>query len=172
MIIWINGPYGVGKTTLAEALCELRPHSFLFDAEAVGNAVRDNLPEALFQGWLFESYPMWFRMCTELLADLAGRYDGDIFVPMTLILPDSFEKMERPLKARGIAVRHVLLESSYAVVHDRILARGETEDCWCMQQIDLCLKNQGTFENAIRVPSLGKSPQELALEVQRAAGLR
>ena len=43
MIIWINGPYGVGKSTLAEKLCQMDPRGFLFDAEAVGNAVRDEL---------------------------------------------------------------------------------------------------------------------------------
>lgn len=171
MIIWINGPYGVGKTTLAEELHRLQPHSFLFDAEAVGDAVRNNLPEEWFEA-LFERYPMWFQVCAALLADLAGRYDGDVYVPMTLVLPDSFEKMARPLRAQGIPVRHVLLESSYEVLHDRILARGEEEDCWCMQQIDLCLQNQRTFEDVIRIPSLGRSPQELAREVRQAAGLR
>ena len=58
MIIWINGPYGVGKSSLAENLHERNPHSFIFDAEAVGNAVRDNLPKELFNGYIFESYPL------------------------------------------------------------------------------------------------------------------
>lgn len=38
MIIWINGPYGVGKSTLAEALQQKLPNSFLFDAEQIGRA--------------------------------------------------------------------------------------------------------------------------------------
>ncbi len=166
MVIWIDGPYGVGKSTLAEKLHESNPHSFVFDAEAVGNAVRDNLPEELFRGYIFEGYPMWFRLCTELLADLAGRYQGDIYVPMTLVWPDSYAKMEKPLTERGTAVRHVLLEAPHGVIRQRILARGEEEDCWCMQHIDLCLENQKQFENVIRISSWGKTPAELALEVK------
>ena len=70
MIVWIDGPYGVGKSTLAEKLQELEPHSFLFDAEEVGNAVRENTPRELFCGYIFENYPLWFDFCVELLKDI------------------------------------------------------------------------------------------------------
>lgn len=167
MILWINGPYGVGKSSLAEKLHECNPHSFLFDAEAVGNAVRDNRPKELFNGYIFEGYPLWFSVCAALLADIAGRFDGDIYVPMTLVFADSFEKIERPLKEKNICVKHILLESSRQMIHDRILSRGEEEDCWCMRHIDLCLKQQINFENVIRIASYGKSVSELAIEVLR-----
>lgn len=168
MIIWINGPYGVGKSSLAEKLHECNPHSFIFDAEAVGNAVRDNMPKELFNGYIFEGYPLWFSMCVELLADIASRYDGDIYVPMTLVFADSFEKIERPLKQRKVCIKHILLESSKQIIHDRILARGEEEDCWCMRHIDLCLEQQRNFENVIRIASYGKPVSELAVDVENA----
>lgn len=41
MIVFISGPYGVGKSTVAEALAP-RLNALIFDAEAVGNAVRDS----------------------------------------------------------------------------------------------------------------------------------
>ena len=168
MIVWIDGPYGVGKSTLAEKLQELEPHSFLFDAEEVGNAVRENTPRELFCGYIFENYPLWFDFCVELLKDISRRYDGTIYVPMTLILPDSFGKFARPLRRAGIEIEHILLESSHEIVRDRILQRGEDEGCWCMEQIDLCLERQRRFENVIRIPSFGQSPEELAAVVQAA----
>jgi deoxyadenosine/deoxycytidine kinase len=36
MIIWINGPFGAGKTTLTEKLKENVNNSLLFDPEHVG----------------------------------------------------------------------------------------------------------------------------------------
>ena len=168
MIIWIDGSYGVGKSSLAEKLHECNPHSFIFDAEAIGSAVRDNMPKELFNGYIFEGYSLWFSMCAELLADIASRFDGDIYVPMTLVFADSFEKIERPLKARKICIKHILLESSKQIIHDRILARGEEEDCWCMRHIDLCLEQQRDFENVIRIASYGKSVSELAVDVEKA----
>ena len=52
-VVWINGPYGVGKSALADKLHELNPNSFIFDAEEVGNAVRENMPKELFAGVYF-----------------------------------------------------------------------------------------------------------------------
>lgn len=171
MILWINGPYGVGKSSLAEKLRDMNPYSFIFDAEQVGTSVRDNMPKELFNGYIFEGYPLWFTLCAALLADITERYAGEIYVPMTLVYPDSFEKIRGPLEKKGILVRHILLESSYDLIHDRILARGETEDCWCMRHINLCIQNQKDFKDAIRIKSFGKSVSELAAEVKEAAAL-
>lgn len=171
MIIWINGAYGVGKSALAKELIETGPKGFLFDAEEVGNAVRDNMPKELFNGYLFENYPLWFDMCAALLKDISKRYDGLIYVPMTLALPDSFEKIAQPLRANGIEVRHILLESTFEIIHDRILARGEEEDCWCMQHIDFCLERQKTFENTVRIQSMGETVGELAVSVRNALNI-
>ena len=41
MIIWLSGPYGVGKSTLAEAMAAIIKNALIFDAEEVGNAVRE-----------------------------------------------------------------------------------------------------------------------------------
>jgi tagatose 1,6-diphosphate aldolase len=166
-IIWINGPYGVGKSTLAAYLHRCHPNSFVFDAEAVGNLVRDHRPDPMYNGAVFEDYPRWFDVCVLLLGDMAAGYDGDIYVPMTLIRRDSFSRFAAPLRARGIEVRQVLLVSDRNVVHDRILARGEDETCWCMQQIDLCLACQADMDDAVRIRSDGASVEELGAEVER-----
>ncbi|MFB4192719.1 hypothetical protein ACE15J_28305, partial [Klebsiella pneumoniae] len=41
MIIWINGPFGAGKTTLAERLRDRRPKSLIFDPEEIGFVVKE-----------------------------------------------------------------------------------------------------------------------------------
>ena len=166
MILWIDGPYGVGKSTLAEALHGLRPESFVFDAEEVGNAVRDNLPMNTYSD-VFEGYPLWFEFCSELLLEISKSFWGDIFVPMTLIYPDSFEKIAAPLREYGTDIRHILLESDYETVRGRILERGEDEDCWCIENIGLCLKNQAKFDDVIRIKSVDAPVYELAKEVIR-----
>lgn len=168
MIIWINGPYGVGKSTLADELHRRNPDSFIFDAETVGNTVRDNLPKQRFHGYIFENYPMWFTMCAMLLNDIACKFSGDIYVPMTLVWPDSFSKIERPLATHGHTIKHILLTSTYDTVHDRILARGEDENCWCMQNIRLCLEQQASFDNVIRIESRSATVEELATSVRAA----
>lgn len=161
MIFWINGPYGVGKSALAEKMHEMNTYSFIFDAEGVGNAIRENRPSSMFNGYIFEGYELWFTTIVSLLKEITSKYDGDIYIPMTLVYKDSFDKIRKPLNESGIDIKHILLESNYDVVHERILARGEEEGCWCMENIDLCLDNQKSFSDVIRIESTCQSADEL-----------
>lgn len=56
---------------------------------------------------------------------------------MTLLRRTSYDRIIRPLLDDGIDLRLIVLETSPQTIHDRILARGEHEDCWCMQHIGL-----------------------------------
>lgn len=170
MIIWINGPYGVGKSTLAEKLAQLLPESFLFDAEKVGDAVRDNLPERFFRE-TYEEYPLWYDLCCRLLGELNEVYDGCVLVPMTLKRPVSQQLLFDRLTVTGVPVKHVLLEADRATVRERILRRGEEEDCWCMQNIEACLSAQREMQCDLRLQTDGKTVEELAQQVVRAFGL-
>lgn len=43
MILWLNGPFGVGKTTTANAIRQQEPIWRLFDPEGVGYMLRASL---------------------------------------------------------------------------------------------------------------------------------
>lgn len=135
MIIWISGPYGVGKSTLAEAMAEKMENALIFDAEEVGNAVRENYPDCPY-GLIFEDYPLWSEFCYMLLKDIHEKFQKDILVPMTLLREKSYGIIEK-LNRDGIKTHLIVLEASYQTVHDRILSRGEEEGCWCMENIEL-----------------------------------
>ena len=73
MIYWINGAYGVGKSTVAEQLRAKLPKAHIFDAEEVGNAVRDNYPEECKHSIIFEGYPLWRELNCKLLKDISRK---------------------------------------------------------------------------------------------------
>lgn len=72
MIVWISGAYGVGKSTLVEAMAARMENALVFDAEEVGNAVRGNYPNCPY-GYIFEDYPLWGEFCCLLLKDIHDR---------------------------------------------------------------------------------------------------
>ena len=162
MIIWISGPYGVGKTTIAEAMTAKLKNALIFDAEEVGNAVRGNYPDCPY-GYIFEDYPLWGEFCYMLLKDVHEKFHKDILVPMTLLRRDSYGIIDK-LNRDGIDTHQIVLEADYQTVHDRILSRGEEEGCWCMENIELAREGSAALPG-IHIQTDDKTVDELCDEV-------
>ena len=161
MIYWINGAYGVGKSTVAECLKKKLNKAHIFDAEEVGNAIRDNYPEESKHSVIFEDYPLWRETNYKLLLDISSKYDGDIIVPMTLIREESYIDIIKKLQDNGISVKYTFLDGDYQTIRDRIISRGEKEDCWCMQNINTCLEIQNNENHAIHINSINQTPEQI-----------
>lgn len=168
MIIWLSGAYGVGKSTLAEAMAAKMENALIFDAEEVGNAVRGSYPDCPY-GYIFEDYPLWGEFCYLLLKDLHEKFRKDILVPMTLLRKGSYGIIEK-LNRDGIDTRLVVLEASWQTVHDRILARGEDEDCWCMENIEPAREGCAALPG-IHIQTDGRTVEELCASVFANVGL-
>ena len=162
MIIWISGAYGVGKSTLADAMAAKINNVLIFDAEEVGNAVRGSYPGCPY-GYIFEDYPLWGEFCYMLLKDVHEKFHKDILVPMTLLLKDSYGIIDK-LNRDGIDTRLIVLEAGYQTVRDRILARGEEEGCWCMENIEPAISGCAALPG-IHIRTGGKTVDELCDEV-------
>ncbi len=152
MIIWISGAYGVGKSTVARILAERIENSLIFDAEEMGNAVRDNYPDCPY-GYIFEDYPLWADFCYQLIRDVHTCFHKNIMVDMTLVREASRIKIIDRLRNDGISVYYFVLTASRQTIHDRILARGESEDCWCMQNLDMAMEASTAISGSVKVAS-------------------
>ncbi|HFI0446577.1 TPA: adenylyl-sulfate kinase [Streptococcus suis] len=58
MIIWLNGPFGVGKTTLANILHKRIENSYLYDPELLGDFLQHQLPQTVCPED-FQDYSVW-----------------------------------------------------------------------------------------------------------------
>lgn len=169
MIVWISGAYGVGKSTLAEAMAARLENALVFDAEEVGNAVRGNYPNCPY-GYIFEDYPLWGEFCCLLLKDIHDRFRRDILVPMTLMRQGSYRIIQR-LKDDGIETELVILEADEQTIHDRILQRGEEEGCWCMEHIALAREGSAALPG-LHIATDGVPVEALADRVLGELGIR
>ncbi|MBR2639063.1 MAG: hypothetical protein IKL18_03665 [Oscillospiraceae bacterium] len=161
MIIWISGAYGVGKSTLAEKLLGRIDNSMIFDAEEVGNAVRENYPGEPY-GVIYEDYPLWCDFNYMLLKDIHSSFSKNIFVPMTLVRKNSYSKIIERLNNSEIDTKLIVLEASHKNIHDRILARGEDENCWCMENIEMSQNGSKSLPNGFHINTNEKSVDEIA----------
>src|SRR5580658_9242423 len=83
MLLWINGPCGVGKTATAFELHRRLPGSVVCDPEHVGYGMRRMLPPSPRTFW--QDIPAWRHAVLELLRQTLAGHRGPVIVPMTLV---------------------------------------------------------------------------------------
>lgn len=81
MLIWINGAYGSGKTTLAETLATRLPDALTFDPELVGSLVRESTPDEVPD---FQDIPLWRKLSAQVATALWQEYRRPLIIPMTV----------------------------------------------------------------------------------------
>lgn len=120
MIVWINGAFGAGKTTLTEELRARRPDALLFDPEYVGYLLRRFVPVPTGD---FQDLPSWRELVVETVTVLRRHHAGLMLVPMTLVHEEYFEQIVGVLKERGEEVLHVFLDLDAEVLRQRLIDR-------------------------------------------------
>ena len=100
MIVWINGAFGSGKTTVAQKLHEIIDNSFIYDPENVGYFLWQNEPESLKNKEDFQKEPLWRSFNYQMLRNIYENYNGTVIVPMTLVNTNYYDEIIGKLKKR------------------------------------------------------------------------
>lgn len=139
MIIWINGPFGSGKTHTAHELKRRLKHASIFDPEEVGFFIRKRLAK---NGELpdFQDYKLWRDSTISFLDTLDDSDDECIIVPMTVIKPEYLNEILEPLRVNH-TVHHFSLMASKETLQKRLLKRGDKKGDWTYKNVELCLNN-------------------------------
>jgi predicted kinase len=119
VIIWINGAFGAGKTTLAQELHRRLPGAVVYDPEDVGLMLRK---------WMaadgdFQHLPSWRELVVATAVSLRRHHAHTLIVPMSLIRDGYRAEILGGLADAGEEVLHVFLELDEAVLRERLNAR-------------------------------------------------
>jgi len=171
VILWLNGPFGVGKTTCAAELVAQHPGTRTHDPEALGWWLRRTLGRATGTSD-YQDLRAW-RRGTVRAASRRARPDGVLVVPMTLLDPGHADEVLGGLAARGHDVRHVTLHASPDELRRRI--EGDAADpgarAWRMDQLGRYVAVADRL--AARGPVVtvdGRTPAEVAAAVRARLG--
>lgn len=167
MIVWINGAFGSGKTTVAALLAKKMHHAHVYGPEQVGYFLWDVFPTVLKRKGNFQHIPIWRDFNYQILQYIAQQYDGDLIVPMTIYNRQYYDEIIERLRADQIEVRHFILMAEKKTIIQRLAQRGETADDWAAQHIDICLQ---AFHNDIpyeKIDTENRSTEEVASEMIR-----
>ena len=166
MIVWINGPFGVGKTSAAEALHKLLPESHIYDPELTGAFLWNMFPPEMQRKGDFQDIPLWRSFNRELLAYLYETWPGTLIVPMTLVRPDYVDEIIGGLRNRGIRVEHFVLTASPETICRRLRGRGEPPCGWAEQQLPRCLAALEGLTECRRIDTEGLDAEAVAEQMK------
>ncbi|WP_036500872.1 AAA family ATPase [Nocardia aobensis] len=122
MLLWINGPFGGGKTQTAFELHRRLPGSVVCDPEEVGFGLHRMMPSALRGD--FQDFPGWRQGVFEVLDHVLHKHEGVVIAPMTVADPRYFEETVGRLRSAGHVVRHFALLAERETVLNRLRDRG------------------------------------------------
>lgn len=125
-IVFINGPFGVGKSTVAELLAQQMPETVLFDPETIGTYLAHTLGrEAL--GDDYQDLPLWRHLFVDIALRLQQDWRPNLVIPMNLWRHDYFSEIVIGLRRNGTRVSGFRLTCSPDTLRARILARPDAD---------------------------------------------
>jgi adenylylsulfate kinase-like enzyme len=119
VIIWINGGFGAGKTTLAEELHRRLPDAVVYNPEDVGITLWKWLPS----DGDFQHMASWRELVVATALSLRRHHADTLIVPMSLIRAAYRDEILGGLADAGEQVLHVFLELDAGVLRERLNAR-------------------------------------------------
>ena len=161
MIIWLNGPFGVGKTTLANLLHQEIPNSILYDPELLGDFFQENLPKAVCPED-FQDYLIWRQTTVQIIRDLATKTGKVIIVPMTVFKKEYYQEIIEQGLIEDMYVQHNILVAEKETILDRLGKRTQENNNWALKHLDNCLQ---AFEDQIpgqKIDTDGLTVDEIA----------
>jgi gluconate kinase len=119
VIVWLNGGFGAGKTTLAEELHRRLPDAVVYDPEDVG---------LMLWKWMrpngdFQHLPSWRELVVATALSLRRHHAETLIVPMSLIRDAYRAEILGGLSDAGEEVLHVFLEADAGALRERLNAR-------------------------------------------------
>ncbi|MYX98295.1 ATP-binding protein [Streptomyces sp. SID486] len=183
MLLWINGPFGGGKTQTAYELRRRLANSVVCDPEHVGFGLHRMMPPALRGD--FQDLVTWRQGVFEVLDHVLGKHDGTVIAPMTVVEPLYFREIVGRLRACGHDVRHFALLAERETVMRRLRERGFgnvvrlvagqdaplRRESFAVSRLDLRLERLQAEEFAEQIWTDDLGVSEVAEHIAVAAGL-
>jgi RNase adaptor protein for sRNA GlmZ degradation len=118
VIVWLNGTFGVGKTTTGGHLSGGDDRLRHFDPEWVGYMLANNLPDHAVTD--FQQYPSWRRLVPVVAHEISQFTGQHLVAAQSVLVEDYWREIVEGLAGLNHEVFHVLLDADAETLHARI----------------------------------------------------
>ena len=117
-VVWINGAFGVGKSTTALHVALQNPQLHFFDPEWVGYMLRANLHGVEFEN--FQDLPAWRNLVPPVARAISAHVNRDLLAVQTVLNKDYWDELQHGLAEQNFDIVHVLLDIDETHLQARI----------------------------------------------------
>ena len=125
MLLWINGPFGGGKTTTMGELLALLPDAVTFDTEQIGYAIAPTL-KGVTRVRDFQDWAPWREIAVASLVSLERFARRVVVVPQTIVVEQYWDEIVSGLADARVIVKAFTLDCDPAE-HERRIAADVVE---------------------------------------------
>ena len=118
MILWLNGPFGVGKTATAQCIVAAHAGWRLFDPETVGYMLKANLRDHDIAD--FQDLDAWRALVPRVAAELNTLTRTDLVAVQTVLVERYWSDLRAGAAFLGVDIFHVLLDCREDVLRGRL----------------------------------------------------
>jgi hypothetical protein len=163
VIVLLNGPFGVGKTTVARLLVERLEGARLFDPERIGFVLRRTVARGVPDYQVLGSW----RALTILGARFSRLVSPTVVLPMTLWRQDVYDEITAGLRSADPRVAPFLLTAEEQVIRARILADTVESGArdWRLEHVGPCLAAFADAPFGHKIDTGERSPVEVVGEI-------
>jgi hypothetical protein len=165
VIVWINGAYAVGKSTVAAELVRRQPKTtLLYEPEEIGYYLRD-LVKPVEKARDYQELTLFTPVVIEVARQLHS-YGRTLVMPLGVWHAERFTEIHNGL-TQITQVKHYCLTATRATINTRLLYRGDRRQAitWIRERLDNCIEalDAPQFDKHITTNSL--SPDNVAKQI-------
>jgi len=173
VIVWINGTFGVGKTTTARLVQHAVPKVRFWDPEEVGVMLRTVVSDIVVRD--FQDWSAWRDVVVATGHAVVNQTGQDLVAPQTVLQRQYMQQIADGFAAHSLKLFHVLLDAPTECLRERILSDADKmASPWRLEHVaDYEVARAWMRDEADLVIDTGThSAVEAAEQVVTAAGLR
>jgi hypothetical protein len=142
MIVFINGAFGVGKTTVAKLIRMQRPDCRIFDPEVIGAQLKNDSSHTDALDHDFQDLPEWRTLVIQAVKEAHAAGSGPLLIPMTVWRSEYLGELSRGFSMIDRDVLLLRLTACEDTLRTRILGPPEDEGphAWCLSHLEVCLR--------------------------------
>lgn len=167
MIVFLNGAFGVGKTSTARVLHAVLPGSVVFDPEWVGSMLMATLGDRSDWPADYQVLPAWRRLVIATVQELRGEVDEPLIVPMSVLRTEVWRELSSGLREADGDLRAFRLTATEATLQARIVGRPESEVAreWCLRHVPIAIAAMNDDEFGVEIPTDERTPGDVGAAI-------